>query len=268
MEKIRLDNLMAEKGMVESRSLAQKLIMAGQVKVNGNLALKPSDTVSTIDEITIDFGPRYVSRGGDKLEAALHAFSQPNLAGKICADLGASTGGFTDCMLQHGAIKVYAVDVGQGILHWRLRNDPRVVVLEKCNARNLTSLPEKIDLITADLSFISSLVLLPVFHRLLDDDEGKVILLVKPQFEAGREEAARGKGVIRDPKIHRQVLEKVIIGAREEGFSILGLISSPLLGPKGNREFLLFRGVSGVGRADFDVLIHGALRSAEEKDEK
>jgi 23S rRNA (cytidine1920-2'-O)/16S rRNA (cytidine1409-2'-O)-methyltransferase len=152
MEKIRLDNLMAEKGMVESRSLAQKLIMAGQVKVNGNLALKPSDTVSTIDEITIDFGPRYVSRGGDKLEAALHAFSQPNLAGKICADLGASTGGFTDCMLQHGAIKVYAVDVGQGILHWRLRNDPRVVVLEKCNARNLTSLPEKIDLIY--LSFL------------------------------------------------------------------------------------------------------------------
>jgi 23S rRNA (cytidine1920-2'-O)/16S rRNA (cytidine1409-2'-O)-methyltransferase len=140
--------------------------------------------------------------------------------------------------------------------------------MEKCNARNLIELPEKIDLITADLSFISSLVLLPVFHRLLDDDEGKVILLVKPQFEAGREAAARGKGVIRDPKIHRQVLEKVIISAREEGFSILGLISSPLLGPKGNREFLLLLGVSGAGRADFQVLIHDALRSAEEKDEK
>jgi 23S rRNA (cytidine1920-2'-O)/16S rRNA (cytidine1409-2'-O)-methyltransferase len=268
MEKIRLDILMAEKGMVESRTLAQKLVMAGQVKVNGKLALKSSDTVSTIDEITIDYGPRYVSRGGDKLDAALHAFSLLSLTGKICADLGASTGGFTDCMLQHGAVKVYAVDVGQGILHWQLRNDSRVVVLEKSNARNLTSLPEKIDLITADLSFISSLVLLPVFHRLLDSNEGKVILLVKPQFEAGREAAARGKGVIRDPKIHRQVLEKVIIGAREEGFSILGLISSPLLGPKGNKEFLLFLGMSGGGKVDFDVLIHDALQSAEEKDEK
>jgi 23S rRNA (cytidine1920-2'-O)/16S rRNA (cytidine1409-2'-O)-methyltransferase len=268
MEKVRLDILLAEKGLVESRSLAQKLVMAGQVKVNGKLALKPSDTVSILDEITIDYGPRYVSRGGEKLEAALNAFSMLNLTEKVCADLGASTGGFTDCMLQHGAVKVYTVDVGQGILHWKLRNDPRVVVMEKCNARNLTELPEKIDLVTADLSFISSLVLLPVFHRLLDGVEGKVILLVKPQFEAGREAAARGKGVIRDPKIHRQVLEKVIISARGEGFSILGLIASPLLGPKGNREFLLFLGVSGVGRADFDVLVHDALVRAEGNNEK
>ena len=268
MEKIRLDILMAEKGLTESRSLAQKLVMAGQVKVNGKLAQKPSDIVSILDEIIVEYGPRYVSRGGEKLESALDAFSLLNLTDKVCADLGASTGGFTDCMLQHGAVKVYAVDVGNGILHWQLRNDPRVVVMEKCNARNLAELPEKIDLVTVDLSFISSLVLLPVFRRILVGDNGKVILLVKPQFEAGREEAARGKGVIRDPKIHRQVLEKVMTSARDEGFSILGLIASPLLGPKGNREFLLFLGVAGVGRVDFDVLIHAALAPEGKKDGK
>ncbi len=158
---------MVERGLAESRSLAQKLVMAGQVSVNNQTALKASDMVSSGDEIVVDLGPKYVSRGGEKLEAALEAFNLIDLSGYVCADLGASTGGFTDCLLQHGAGRVYAVDVGQGILHWKLRNDPRVVVMEKTNARNLTGLPEKMDLVTVDVSFISVRTILPVMVNLL-----------------------------------------------------------------------------------------------------
>ncbi len=255
---------MVERGLAESRSLAQKLVMAGQVSVNGQTALKASDLVIRGDEIVVDLGPKYVSRGGEKLEAALEAFHLKNLPGWVCADLGASTGGFTDCLLQHGAGRVYAVDVGQGILHWNLRNNTRVVVMEKTNARNLIQLPEKMDLITVDVSFISVKTILPVIINLLKEGSGKAIILVKPQFEAGREAAAKGKGVIRDAEIHRQVLASVLESARSKGFSIQGLIPSPLLGPKGNREFLLFLWNHGSDQADDADLIAKALEKALE----
>jgi len=255
---------MVERGLAESRSLAQKLVMAGQVNVNGQTALKASDPVSSGDEILIDLGPKYVSRGGEKLEAALEAFNLGDLSGFVCADLGASTGGFTDCLLQHGAVRVYAVDVGQGILHWKLRNDPRVVVMEKTNARNLNGFPEKMDLLSVDVSFISIKTILPVMNTLLKNGSGKVIVLVKPQFEAGREAAAKGKGVIRDAEIHRQVLASVIESARGIGFSIQGLIPSPLLGPKGNREFLLFLWNFSSDQADDADLIAKAVEKAPE----
>jgi 23S rRNA (cytidine1920-2'-O)/16S rRNA (cytidine1409-2'-O)-methyltransferase len=264
MSKSRLDLELVERGLAESRSLAQKLVMAGQVRVNGQIALKASDLVSSGDEITIDLGPKYVSRGGDKLEAALEAFNLIDLYGFICADLGASTGGFTDCLLQHGAARVYAVDVGQGILHWKLRNDPRVVVMEKTNARNLNGFSERMDLLSVDVSFISIKTILPVMITMLKEGSGKVIVLVKPQFEAGREAAAKGKGVIRDVEIHRQVLAGVIQSARRAGFSIQGLIPSPLLGPKGNREFLLFLSNYDSDQADDADLIAKAVEKVPE----
>lgn len=259
---------MVERGLAESRSLAQKLVMAGQVRVNGSPALKASDPVTEEDAIVVDLGPKYVSRGGEKLEAALQEFPASDPGGKICADLGASTGGFSDCLLQHGAQKVYAVDVGQGILHWKLRNDPRVIVLEKTNARYLEGLPEKMDLVTVDVSFISTVVILPVVQKILKPASGCAVILVKPQFEAGRQAAARGRGVIRDPEIHCEVLQKVIAAAGQNGFSAQGLIPSPILGPKGNREFLLFLqnfGEPAIGEAD---LIRGVLQGSVKSGEK
>ncbi len=255
---------MVERGLVGSRSLAQKLVMAGQVSVNGQPAMKASDPISSGDEIVIDLGPKYVSRGGEKLEAALEVFNLIDLSGFVCADLGASTGGFTDCLLQHGAARVYAVDVGQGILHWKLRNDPRVVVMEKTNARNLIGFAEKMDLLSADVSFISIKTILPVMTTLLKEGSGRAIVLVKPQFEAGREAAAKGKGVIRDGEIHRQVLESVLESARGMGFFVQGLIASPLLGPKGNREFLLYISNYGSDQAVDADLIAKALEKAPE----
>ena len=239
MEKTRLDVLLQEKGLVESRSLAQRLIMAGEVRVNGQVVLKPSSKFEAKVEISVEQAPRFVSRGGEKLSAALEAFERTDLSGKICADVGSSTGGFTDCLLQHGASKVYAIDVGYGILHWKLRNDPRVVLMERTNARNVTSLPEPPALVTIDASFISLRILLPVVKAWFGDKEGEVIALIKPQFEAGKADAAKGDGVIRDPGIHRAVLERVLSFADEEGFEVTGLIRSPLLGPKGNTEFLV-----------------------------
>ena len=263
MAKIRLDITLVDRGLVESRSLAQKMVMAGQVKVNGATALKASDPVAPTDEITLELGPKFVSRGGEKLEAALFAFSLQDLTGFVCADLGSSTGGFTDCLLQHGAARVYAVDAGQGILHWKLRNDPRVVVLEKTNARNLAALPEKADLVTVDVSFISTTVILPVIWKLMKLLSGQAVILVKPQFEAGREEAARGRGVIRDPAIHRDVLSRVVQAAVDQGFSIRGLIASPLLGPKGNREFLLHLKNLGPGIENSETLIRETVKTGE-----
>lgn len=251
MPKIRLDVLLVEKGLAESRAKAQALIMAGQVRVAGQVALKPATPTQPDAPLTVDTGPRFVSRGGEKLKGALDAFKM-DVGGFICADVGASTGGFTDCLLQHGAVKVYAIDVGKGILHWKLRNDPRVVVMEETNARFVESLPEEIDLATVDASFISLKTLLPVIRRwffslpsLVDAfvDDGKkkeergIVALIKPQFEAGKKEVSRGDGVIRDPGIHRRVLLEVLEYAKSEGFGLRGLVKSPLLGPKGNAEF-------------------------------
>lgn len=260
MKKTRLDLLLVERGLAESRSLAQRLVMAGQVRVDGQVALKPAVAVSPQAVLTVDSGPRYVSRGGEKLEAALQAFDLP-LPGRICADVGASTGGFSDCLLQHGVAKIYAIDVGQGILDWKLRRDPRVVVMEGTNARHVERLPEPVALVTIDASFISLKVLLPVVQVWLEAS-GDVVALIKPQFEAGRQEVRRGKGVIRDAEVHRGVLHEVLAFAQTQGFGLRGLLRSPLLGPKGNVEFLAWLAMGAPPAADLDAIIEEALLSA------
>jgi len=263
MTKVRLDVLLVERGLAESRAKAQALIMAGQVRVANQVALKPATAVDTKTTLTVDSGPRFVSRGGEKLDAALEAFDI-DVSGLTCADVGASTGGFTDCLLQRGAEKVYAIDVGKGILHWKLRNDKRVVVMEKTNARYVESLPEEIDLVTVDASFISLKILLPVIkHWIVDSAE--IVCLIKPQFEAGRRDVSRGDGVIRDPEIHKQVLLDVLGFAKQEGFNILGLIKSPLLGPKGNAEFLVWLNQTEAegGTEDIDQLVEKVLEKSQ-----
>jgi 23S rRNA (cytidine1920-2'-O)/16S rRNA (cytidine1409-2'-O)-methyltransferase len=266
MVKVRLDTLLVEKGLVESRTKAQAIIMAGQVRVDGQVVDKPASNVPNGANVTVDRGPRFVSRGGEKLEAALAAFGV-EVRGRLCADVGASTGGFTDCLLQRGAARVYAIDVGKGLLHWKLRNDPRVMVMEETNARFVESLPEPVSLVTIDASFISLKILLPVMRGWFGpnppfppslqgkgDEGGGIIALIKPQFEAGRKETAKNKGVIRDPAVHRAVLTDVLIFAQSENFGLRGLIRSPLLGPKGNVEFLAWLGVgcpSGTVEIDF-----------------
>ena len=237
MKKNRIDLLLVEKGFADSRSKAQRLVMAGQVRVDGQIVEKPSISFSDGVEITVDPGQKYVSRGGEKLEVALTAF-RIDVRDLVCADVGSSTGGFTDCLLQHGARKIYCIDVGKGILHWNLRQNEKIVLMEGTNARSVEKLPEGINLVTVDASFISSKILLPIIQEWFKDSMGEVILLIKPQFEAGRSEVSRGKGVIRDPLIHEQVLTDVLTFAQEIQYQISGLIRSPLLGPKGNLEFL------------------------------
>jgi 23S rRNA (cytidine1920-2'-O)/16S rRNA (cytidine1409-2'-O)-methyltransferase len=254
MKKIRVDLLLVERGLAESRSMAQRLVMAGQVRANDQVVAKPSVTVSPEVTLTVDHGPRFVSRGGEKLAGAVEAFSL-DLSDKVCADIGASTGGFTDCMLQEGAARVYAIDVGNGILHWDMRKDERVVVMEGTNARHVESLPEPVDFVSVDASFISLKILLPVFKRWFRPEGGQAVVLVKPQFEAGRKLAAKGKGVIRDPEIHRQVLAEVLAFSIEEGFGLEGLARSPLTGPKGNVEFLVWLSYPGDAPVDLDALI-------------
>jgi 23S rRNA (cytidine1920-2'-O)/16S rRNA (cytidine1409-2'-O)-methyltransferase len=239
MKKERLDVLLVEKGLVESRSLAQKLIMSGEVLVNGQVAAKSGQTYEDTVTISLKAKPPYVSRGGEKLLAALEAFKLTNLNGLVCVDVGASTGGFTDCLLQHGAVRVYAVDVGYGQLHEKLRKDDRVINMERTNARNIHTFPEKIDLVTIDASFISLKTLLPVIKTWANDNLLRVIALVKPQFEVGRDLAARGKGVIRDEHVRKEVVEDILAFARQQGFKPQGVQESPLTGPKGNREFLI-----------------------------
>ena len=263
MKKQRLDTLLVERGLADSRALAQRLVMAGQVRVDGQVALKPSMNVLPQAALSVDHGPRYVSRGGEKLEAALLAFPV-TVAGRICADVGASTGGFTDCLLQHGAGKVYAIDVGEGILDWKLRQHPQVVVMEQTNARFIERLPEPVSLVTIDASFISLKVLLPVVKNWFPSPQGgegpgDIIALIKPQFEAGRSQVSRGKGVIRDPEVHRQVLLDVLGYAQAQGFGLNGLIRSPLLGPKGNVEFLAWLQPGEAAGQEVEMLIQGVL---------
>lgn len=259
--KNRLDILLTERGLAESRSQAQRLVMAGQVRVDGQVASKPSDKVLESADIQVEHGPRFVSRGGDKLEGALHAFGVQHLDGMVCADLGASTGGFTDCMLQHGAARVYAVDVGYGILHWKLRNDPRVVVMERVNARYVTGFPEHVGFVTIDASFISLKILLPTVKSWWSGTGGQVVALIKPQFEAGREEVAHGDGVVRDAGVHRKVLLDVLDFAVREGFGVRGLVRSSLLGPKGNTEFLTWLEYPGTVDVNLEELVEQALLS-------
>ena len=241
MKKIRLDQLLMEKGLAESREKARRLIMAGQVLVDGQPAPKPGHTLSPDREIVLKEVERFVSRGGEKLEGAMEAFNL-DLTGKVCLDIGSSTGGFTDCMLQHGAAKVYAVDVGKGQLHWKLREDPRVVVMEEVNARYLTQadIPELADFSSIDTSFISLTNILPAVKGILKPD-GEIVSLIKPQFEAGKEEVDKGRGVITDPVIHEAVISKIRkFGTETLGLKWLGFTTSPLKGPKGNIEFLAY----------------------------
>ena len=259
MDKDRLDVLMVNRGLAESRSLAQRLIMAGQVRVTGQVSLKPADRFTHDVEIVVDQGPRFVSRGGEKLEAALNAFKLDDLSGLVCADIGASTGGFTDCLLQHGACRVYSVDVGYGVLHWKMRNDARVVSMERTNARFVQGFPEQIQLVTVDVSFISLRIILPVVRGWFGNLGGRVLPLIKPQFEAGRIAVARGEGVVKDPAVHRQVLLGVLEFAQKLGFGINGLIQSPLLGPKGNIEFLAHLVYPGEPVDDYGELVESVL---------
>jgi 23S rRNA (cytidine1920-2'-O)/16S rRNA (cytidine1409-2'-O)-methyltransferase len=239
----RLDQALVERGLCDSREKARRAVLAGQVRVNARSARKPSDPVKSDDALTLDAGDKYVSRGGHKLEHALKHF-QLDVAGRVALDLGASTGGFTDCLLQQGAVKVFAVDVGRGQLAWKLRQDPRVVVMEKTNARLLTAarFPPPFapaDLAVIDCSFISLRKILPAAVPLLKPD-GKIVALIKPQFEAGKAEADKGRGVIRDAAIHERILEELrkFVG-EQSGLCWRNVVESPLLGPAGNKEFLV-----------------------------
>jgi len=227
---------MVERGLVESRAKAQALIMAGEVMVREKVVTRPGTQVSEEAEITVLESPPFVSRGGVKLSYALDQF-QLDVVSKVVADIGASTGGFTDCLLQRGASRVYAVDVGYGQLDFRLRQDPRVVVMERINARYPFPLPEKVDLVTMDLSFISVTKVIPSVAKLLKDD-GYLLVLLKPQFEARRGEVGKG-GVIKEPLLHARVLGRFIAWAVEYGLRLKGLVTSPILGASGNVEFFV-----------------------------
>ncbi len=237
--KKRLDVLLTERLYAETRSKAQAIIMSGNVYVNGQKADKPGTSFEESVEIEVRGAVcPYVSRGGLKLEKALRDFGvKPD--GFVCSDSGASTGGFTDCLLQQGAKKVFAIDVGYGQLDWKIRNDERVVVMERTNIRNVTpeDLGEPLDLSVVDVSFIGLEIVLPAIKNLLKADSGQVLCLIKPQFEAGKENVGK-KGVVRDPKIHQMVLDRFVALVNGLGFHILGLTFSPVKGPEGNIEFL------------------------------
>lgn len=239
-KKTRLDLAVFERGHTESREKAKALIMAGAVYVNGQKQLKAGTNVTEDDVIEVR-GEKmpYVSRGGFKLEKAMNEFGL-TLEGKVCMDIGASTGGFTDCMLQNGAVKVYSIDVGYGQLAWKLRTDERVVNLERTNFRYVTEeqVPEPVDFASVYVSFISLRIILPVLRERLRDG-GQAVCLIKPQFEAGRENVGK-KGVVRDKSVHRDVIETITTFALENGFSLLGLTFSPIKGPEGNIEYLMF----------------------------
>ena len=236
---IRLDQALVERGLCESREKAKRAVLAGQVRVNSQLAHKPSDAVAPGDHIILEEGEKFVSRGGYKLEHGLEAFKL-DVSGIVAVDIGASTGGFTDCLLQRGVKRVFSVDVGQGQLAWKLRQDARVVVMEKTNARYLKpgQLPEPADLAVIDCSFISLRKILPPAVALLKT-EGKIVALVKPQFEAGKAEADKGRGVIRDASIHERILDELRQFVTEMDLNWRETEESPLQGPAGNKEFLV-----------------------------
>ena len=234
MERCRLDVLIAERGLADSREKARSIIMAGDVKVGGAVVTKPGSLVTPQADVQIRQKPPYVSRGGIKLEHALDSFSLDS-RGMVVADIGASTGGFTDCLIQRGAERVYAVDVGYGQLDYRLRTDHRVVVMERVNARYPFSLPELVDMVTMDLSFISARLVIPTVARLLNKG-GSVLLLFKPQFEVGKRYVGKG-GVVRDPFLHAQALGSFLLWAVRSQYRLHGLVPSPILGDAGNREF-------------------------------
>lgn len=232
----RIDALLVERGLVESRQKARAILLAGEIRVDGAPVTKPGSLVPNEAAIEVLQRPAYVSRGGDKLQHALRTFAF-DPAGLTCVDLGASTGGFTDCLLQHGARRVYAVDVGYGVLDYRLRQDERVIVKERTNARNLEPLPEACDLAVFDLSFIGVEKVIPAACRSLKP-RADLIVLLKPQFQARRGEVGK-KGVVKDPLIHAAVVGRFVAWTVENGLRLQGLTLSPVVGPAGNREFLV-----------------------------
>jgi 23S rRNA (cytidine1920-2'-O)/16S rRNA (cytidine1409-2'-O)-methyltransferase len=238
MNRHRLDRLLVERGLAESREKAQALIMAGEVLVNGQKAAKPGQALDPSSHIEVRSRLPYVSRGGLKLAGAIEQF-RIHVAGRICLDIGSSTGGFTDVLLQHGASRVHAVDVGTGQLDWRLRTDIRVVVHERINARTLRleDIGERVDLITCDVSFISVTLILPAAVALLSGPGGEMVILIKPQFEAGKGQVGKG-GIVREPELHRAACERVDNAVREFGFKTR-IMESPIAGAEGNKEFLL-----------------------------
>ena len=259
--KKRLDVLLVEQGYADSRTKAQAIIMSGQVYVDGQKADKPG--VSYEESVSLEVRGAacpYVSRGGLKLEKALRDFAV-DPTGFVCSDSGASTGGFTDCLLQKGASKVFAIDVGYGQLDWKIRSDPRVVVMERTNVRYVTpeQLGQPLDLSVVDVSFISLKIVLPVIKTLLKPDAGQVLCLIKPQFEAGKEKVGK-KGVVRDPAVHQEVLDDFVALTQSIGFTILGLTFSPVKGPEGNIEFLAHLTLAQEGgiQPDTEALVRQA----------
>ena len=249
-EKERLDVLLVQQGLATSRELAKAYIMAGNVYVDGQKEDKAGTKVAVTAALEVKGNQmKYVSRGGYKLEKAIDAFDI-SLEGKICLDIGASTGGFTDCMLQNGAVKVYAIDVGYGQFAWKLRNDPRVVCLEKTNVRYVTheQVPDEGDFASIDVSFISLTKVLPAVLGVLSE-KGQLVCLIKPQFEAGREKVGK-KGVVRDIQVHKEVIEKIASYVRTQGLGILGLGFSPIKGPEGNIEYLIYLDKSQPGMTE------------------
>ena len=259
--RLRLDLLLLRRKLAPSRSKAAAMIMAGEVSIDAKVVDKPGTFVRVDANISLKPKPRYVSRGGLKLEAALSAFGA-DPAGKVCADIGSSTGGFTDCLLQHGAAKVYAIDVGSGILDYRLRIDSRVKLMENTNARYLESLGEAVDIAVIDVSFISLRLIFPAVSRLVKP-AADVVALVKPQFEAGRSEVGKG-GIVRDSAVHRRVLHATAAAAQSLQFSPADVMRSPITGAKGNVEFFMWlrRGALPHSERALDDKIN-ALTSSE-----
>lgn len=250
--KRRLDDELVERGLIETRARAKAMILAGDVLVDGLVARSAGTHVRSEQDISLRLKARYVSRGGEKLHHALEQF-EISTDDLVCADFGASTGGFTDCLLQAGAKRVYAIDVGYGQIHQRMRDDDRVVIMERCNVRTLESLPELVDLVVIDVSFISLNLVLPAAARVLTD-QGRCVPLIKPQFEAGKGQVGKG-GVVRDPAVHRSVLVGACDSAVASGFDVLGLVQSPLKGPAGNIEFLAHLQRSEHPAADIGALL-------------
>jgi 23S rRNA (cytidine1920-2'-O)/16S rRNA (cytidine1409-2'-O)-methyltransferase len=264
-DKIRLDMLVAQRDLAPSREAARRMIMAGEVRIDGEVRDKPGMRVAADTVLEVRQTPRFVSRGGDKLAAALDAFPV-TVTDRVCADVGASTGGFTDCLLQHGAARVYAIDVGYGQLDYRLRADPRVVVMERTNARYVEALAEPVSLIVVDASFISLRYLFRVMRAWVRDGTGDLISLIKPQFEAGKAQVGKG-GVVRDPETHHRVLVEVLETAQAEGYGVRGLIASPLKGPAGNSEFLAWLEIgvaAGEATPELETMIAAAVAAAHE----
>lgn len=258
--KMRLDQFLVDKNLVDSRAKAQQLINRGSVTVNGGIAQKPAYKVDETDLIKIVDSFKFVSRGGEKLGAALNAFGLTKLNGHICCDIGSSTGGFTDCLLQNGAGRVFAIDSGTECLHPSLRGDPRIVLMENTNIRDVASLPELMDLIVIDVSFIPLKLVIPHAKNLLKPD-GSIIALIKPQFEAGKANVPRD-GIIKDAAVIQQTVQNVVAAAKDHALQMQGLINSPIRGGDGNREFLILldRRNSSL---DSDAVIEGVMEGSD-----